>query len=290
MGLLHPISCVPKGAEITHHDHDNMKTGPEFSVIIPAFNEQSRLEPTVRDVASYFARVERPVEIIVVDDGSRDGTSALVTRLARELKDVRLIRLPANRGKGHAVRTGVVNSSGRLVLFADADGATPIEEVTRLEAALDEGSDIAIGSRVSHQKDVKVTAKLHRRVIGRAFHLLVGLLTVRGFDDTQCGFKLFTANAAHHLFSRMRMDGFSFDVELLMMAKRQGFQVAEVPVNWTHQPGSRVNLVLDSFGMARDLFAIRGHLVRGNYDEPQLAPMSNASAPEKAELLVPSSE
>jgi dolichyl-phosphate beta-glucosyltransferase len=249
----------------------------DISIVLPAYNEETRLEPTVRETIDYFRSVRRPAEVLVVDDGSRDGTAALVTRLMQEIDELRLIRLPANRGKGYAVRAGVVNSRGRLVLFADADGSTPIGEVVRLETALREGADVAIGSRVVNTGGVQVTTRLYRRVIGRVFHLLVGLLTVRGFRDTQCGFKLFRAGAAHDLFSRMRMDGFSFDVELLLMAQRQGYRVAEVPVNWTHRPGSRVNLALDSLRMARDLFVIRSVALRGGYDEPHLAPMEDPS-------------
>jgi dolichyl-phosphate beta-glucosyltransferase len=250
-----------------------MSNRPDLSVVFPAFNEEGRLEPTLRDAAGYFRGAGRRVELVVADDGSRDGTCALVSRLAEEIPELRLIRLPANRGKGYAVRTGVVNARGERVLFADADGATPISEVERLDAALDDGADIAIGSRAVARDGVTVRARLHRRVIGRAFHLLVDALAVRGFRDTQCGFKLFRASPAHELFSRARMDGFSFDVELLLMAQRRGYRIDEVPVNWTHQPGSRVNLVLDSLRMARDLFVIRSHLARGTYSEARLAPL-----------------
>ena len=255
-----------------------MSTRPELSVIFPALNEEARLERTLREAAAYFRAAGRAVELIAVDDGSRDGTSRLVRALSAEIPELRLIRLPANRGKGYAVRTGVVNARGAAVLFADADGATPIGEVERLEAALAAGADVAIGSRALAGEGVRVKARLHRRVMGRAFHQLVRALTVRGIQDTQCGFKLFRAQVAHELFSRMRMDGFSFDVEVLLMAQRWGHAVAEVPVNWTHQPGSRVRLVRDSLRMARDLFAIRLRLLRGGYDEPHVAPL-DADAP-----------
>ena len=245
---------------------------PDLTVVFPAYDEERRLEPTLREAAAHFRAAGRPVELIAVDDGSRDGTSRLVARLAAEIPELRLIRLPANRGKGYAVRTGVVNARGRRVLFADADGATPMAEVARLDAALDAGADVAIGSRALSGEGVRVRARLHRRMMGRAFHLLVGLLTVPGFRDTQCGFKLFRAAAAHDLFSRMRMDGFSFDVELLLMARMRGYRVDEVPVNWEHRPGSRVNLVTDSLRMAADLLAIRAVLLRGGYAQPHVAP------------------
>jgi dolichyl-phosphate beta-glucosyltransferase len=246
---------------------------PEISVVIPAYNEESRLQPTLLEIIGYFRSLGRAAEVIVVDDGSRDQTAALVIELAQHHPEIRLIRLGSNRGKGYAVRTGVVNSHGGMVLFADADGATPIGEFERLEAALREGAEIAIGSRALHDTGVQVTARSYRRIIGRTFHLLVRALAVRGIQDTQCGFKLLRAPVAHNLFSRMRMDGFSFDVELLLMAQRRGHQIAEVPVNWTHQPGSRVNLALDSLRMARDLFRIRALALQGKYDAPHLTPL-----------------
>jgi dolichyl-phosphate beta-glucosyltransferase len=244
---------------------------PELSIVIPAYNEEQRLERTVRDTVRWARSANRAVEVIVVDDGSRDGTSALVLQLAMEFAEVRLIRLAQNHGKGYAVRSGVVNAQGRMVLFADADGATPIEELERLEPILESGAAVVIGSRAIKTAEVKVAARFYRRIMGRTFHKLVSLLAVRGIEDTQCGFKLFTADAAHDLFSRMRMSGFSFDVEVLLMAQRQGYKVVEVPVNWTHQPGSRVNIVTDSLRMARDLFIIRSHALRGHYDEPRIA-------------------
>ena len=252
--------------------------GPaDLSVIVPAFNEEARLEAPLREAAAYFRARGRRVELIAVDDGSRDGTSALVRRLSDEIPELRLIRLPQNCGKGYAVRTGVVNARGRLVLFADADGATPIGEVERLEAALRDGADVAIGSRALAADGVRVKARAHRRLMGRTFHLLTRLLAVRGYHDTQCGFKLFRAAAAHDLFTRLRMDRYAFDVELLLMAGRRGWRVAEVPVNWEHRPGSRVNLVTDSARMLADLVAIRGNLLRGRYDEPRVAPWADAA-------------
>lgn len=243
----------------------------DLSVVIPAFNEELRLERTLRDAEAYLSSRALLYEIVVVDDGSRDGTSGLVVRLSEEFPQIRLIRLPQNRGKGYAVRTGVVNAEGNLVLFADADGATPIEEIERLEAAIANGADVAIGSRALDDDGVQVAARWYRRLIGRTFHFLVRTLTVRGIADTQCGFKLFTAEAAEALFSRMRMNGFSFDVEVLLLAQRVGYDVHEKPVNWEHQPGSRVNLVVDSLRMARDLFIIRSHSMRGHYNHPHVS-------------------
>jgi dolichyl-phosphate beta-glucosyltransferase len=259
-----------------------MKPPPDLSIVIPAFNEEARLGPTLRDYLAYCRQSGRRAELIVVDDGSLDRTSPVVNSLSAEHPEIRLIRLAENQGKGHAVRSGVVNSQGKLVLFADADGATPLSEIERLEAALEAGADVAIGSRALEHQGVKVKARLYRRVIGRIFHGLVEILTVPGVKDTQCGFKLFRGPVAHDLFSRMRVRGFSFDVELLMMAQRRGYRIAEVPVNWTHQPGSKVNLVTDSARMFRDLFIIRGRYLSGQYNSPHLAPWHDPAALESA--------
>lgn len=257
-----------------------MAAAPDLSIVIPAYNEESRLGRTVEDVVAYCRGTGRAFELIVVDDGSQDGTTAVARHLAEDFGEVRLIRLPANHGKGYAVRTGVVNALGRSVLFADADGATPIGEVHRLEAALLGGADVAVGSRAVRTEGVRVQKKLYRHLMGRTFHRLVESLADTGVKDTQCGFKLFRSPVAHDLFSRLRMDGYSFDVEVLTMAKRRGYRVAEIPVNWTHQPGSKVRLLGDSLHMAADLFRIRKHCLSGEYDTPHMASWSQAADPD----------
>jgi len=244
---------------------------PDLSIVIPAYNEGPRLGPTVREIVSYCRQHRGAFEVIVVDDGSLDDTSAVTRRLSEEFQELRLIRLAANHGKGYAVRAGILNAVGSHVLFADADGSTPIAEVERLRFALEEGADVAIGSRALEAEGIRVEARLYRHVIGRTFHQLVKWLANAGVADTQCGFKLFRALVAQDLFSRIRMDGYSFDVEVLIMARRRGYRIAEVPVNWTHKAGSKVRLTVDSLRMARDLFRIRAHWLRGEYDTPHLA-------------------
>ena len=173
------------------------------------------------------------------------------------------------------------------VLFADADGATPITRSSAWRPPSTTGATWRSAPAPSRRASVQVNAKLYRRIIGRIFHGMVETLTVRGVQDTQCGFKLFRGPVAHDLFSRMRMRGFSFDVEVLMMAQRRGYRIAEVPVNWTHQPGSKVNLALDSMLMLRDLFIIRGRYFRGEYNAPHLSPRRSSqelAAPAKHQI------
>ena len=261
----------------------------DLSIVIPAFNEGDRLPATLRALTAFLDEDGRRVEVIVVDDGSRDDTSVQVRQLEAIDSRIRLIRLPQNRGKGYAVRTGVVNAAGAMVLFADADGATPFAELARLEAELVAGARLAIASRGVRSRTTQVKARLYRRVLGRLFHAVVRLFAVRGIVDTQCGFKLFDAEAAHDLFSRMRMSGFSFDVEVLLMAMRSGYRVAEVPVNWTHMPGSKVRVLRDGLLMARDVLRIRANALAGVYDEPHIALPANPPLPQAAESAVANS-
>jgi dolichyl-phosphate beta-glucosyltransferase len=255
-----------------------MTDHPVISVVVPAYNEERRLERMLLEALVYFRQRGTVPEILVVDDGSRDHTSGVVGRLARAWPELRLIRLAQNHGKGYAVRTGVVNAVGSSVLLADADGATPIAELERLEEALHQGNDVAIGSRAIADAGVQIERRWYRHVMGRTFHRLVETLTVKGVRDTQCGFKLFRGVVAHDLFSRMRMSGFSFDVEVLLMAQRRGYRIAEIPVNWIHQPGSKINVVWDSIRMAADLFAIRTNCMRGEYDKPRVTPYPDMAA------------
>jgi dolichyl-phosphate beta-glucosyltransferase len=229
----------------------------ELSVVIPAFNEERRLPPTLIHIIDHCENANLAYELIVVDDGSSDTTSDVVKKFGRVRSTVRLIRLPRNQGKGHAVKLGVLSSQGRRVLFADADGATPILELNRLWAALDQGADVAIGSRAKSSEDTHVSTLLHRKVLGRIFNNVVNLIILPGVADTQCGFKLFTRQAANFLFTHQRSDRFSFDVELLYLAKRAELKVDEVAVNWTNIPGSKVNLLLDSLLMLRDILRFR---------------------------------
>lgn len=229
----------------------------DLSIIIPAYNEQWRLPSTLIDIIDFLDTQSRSYEIIVVDDGSTDQTEETVRKFERMRPCIRHIRLPQNQGKGHAVRTGVLNSYGRLVLFTDADGATSIRELGRLEEALNEGADIAIGSRAVSSSQTSVQTSFHRRYLGRAFNFFVNLLVLPDVEDTQCGFKLFRAPAAQFLFERQLSNGFSFDVEILLIARKVGLSTREVAINWTNVPGSKVNLVRDSVMMALDMLRFR---------------------------------
>lgn len=229
----------------------------DLSVIVPAFNEERRLPPTLIDMIDYLDARPQSYEILVVDDGSRDHTVAVVRKFERIRRQVRLMRIPENHGKGFAVRTGMLNARGRRVLFADADGSTPISQLERLWSALDQGADVAIGSRAMNSADAAIKARWYRMLAGRIFNLCVNLFLLPRFADTQCGFKLFTAEAAQFLFQRQQSAQFSFDIEILFIARQAGLKIAEVPVNWTHVSGSKVSLARDAVKMFRDIFIFR---------------------------------
>jgi dolichyl-phosphate beta-glucosyltransferase len=236
-----------------------------LSIIIPAYNEESRLPSYLEGILAYLEKQEIIYEIIVVDDGSHDATAEAVARFTQRNGRIRLIRLSRNRGKGYAVRTGMLEATGSLRLFADADGATPIMELKRLQEAIDTGADVAIASRALRDTACTVNAHLHRKIIGAVFNFIVAAFTVKGIHDTQCGFKLFSAEAANAVFPLQRIDDFGFDVEVLFLCQQNGYRIAEVPVNWTDVAGSKVSLIRDSLRMFTDIFKIRFNDLKGSY-------------------------
>ena len=250
---------------------------PSLSIIVPAYNEARRLPPYLQRAVAYLNRRRLSYEMIVVDDGSKDCTAQAVELLAQHCPHVRLIRLRWNMGKGAAVRRGMQAARGNLRLFADADGATPIEELARLESALADGADLAIGSRALAARDPHYTveARGYRSVLGTIFNAIVQRLGIRRIADTQCGFKLFRRSVAEDLFSVSCVDSYALDLELLYIARQRGYRIAEVPVNWTDQPGSKVRPWRDGFVMLREFLAIRKREAQGQY-LPRLRPAPSA--------------
>lgn len=224
---------------------------PQLSVIIPAYNEAERLGPHLGSVVDYLKNNYPNSELIVVDDGSSDQTASVV----RKYK-VQLISYSPNRGKGYAIRTGVAQSHGAMVLFMDADLSTPLSEIPKIIKAL-KGNDIVIGSRGGGD-NVKKSAPIFRRIASFVFdQIKFALVGLQEFKDTQCGFKIFRGDVARRLFAKGQIDRFMFDAEILYLAQKEGLKIAELPVTWADVPGSHVRFWEGLVNMFRDLWRIR---------------------------------
>jgi dolichyl-phosphate beta-glucosyltransferase len=236
----------------------------DLSVVIPAFNEEARLPPSLRRLLAHLEARTLPFEVVVVDDGSTDDTAARVAEMGHPA--VRITRNERNRGKGYSVRRGMLLARGARRLMTDADLSTPIEDLAALLERLEGGADVVIGSRAARGSQVLLHQPWYRENVGRLFNLLARFLAVPGFGDTQCGFKLFSARAAELIFARTRLEGFSFDVEALVVAVHLGLVVAEVPVTWRNDTASRVTWRKGAQAFL-DLLRIRANAWRGRYDQ-----------------------
>src|SRR5215467_10051482 len=232
---------------------------PPFSIVIPCFNEAARIGETLRLTLGYLASNAPESELIVVNDGSTDGTSAVAREaLAKAKVATRLLENFPNRGKGAAVRTGLLSAQKPIGLFFDADLSTPLEEIPKVIEPIGHGEvDIAFGSRALDRTLIGVHQPWRREQAGRVFNLLVRLATGLAFWDTQCGFKAFRLEACRPILEAARIEGFAFDVELLYLAHRAGLQIREVPVRWNHAEGSKVSFFRDSLRMLREVITVR---------------------------------
>ena len=239
---------------------------PILSIIIPAYNEESRLPHSLNTVLTFLDNQEFEAEVIVIDNGSVDRTAAIVREFMQENQNLKLFQEKI-AGKGLAVRRGMLESKGEFRFICDADLAMPIEEVLNFIPPEQKGYDIAIGSR-EVPGAVRYDEPQYRHFIGRVFNNIVRLLAVPGFMDTQCGFKCFRGEIADELFKIQRLDGWTFDVEVLFVAQKRGYKIIEVPINWYYFPGSRVRVIRDSITMFLDLFRIRLNWMNDLYDTP----------------------
>ena len=241
---------------------------PDLSIIIPAYNEEDRLARTLGRIRDYLSN--RPfgsaeVEIIVVDDGSTDGTLRLAQEWVGEFPHLRILSNGENHGKGYSVRHGMLEARGRIALFTDADLSSPIEESHKLLTAIEEGNDAAIGSRALDRTLIQAHQSRFREMAGIIFNGFVRLFTGLRFHDTQCGFKAFARERSRIIFDQQRIQGFGFDPEILFLARRHRLRVTEVPVRWAHDPATRVRVIRDSFRMLRDLLLVRWNWAWGRY-------------------------
>jgi dolichyl-phosphate beta-glucosyltransferase len=237
-----------------------------YSIIIPAYNESARVGATLEKVLAYVDKVGWDAEIIVVDDGSRDNTVEIIRGYAAKNPRLRLLQNPGNRGKGYSVRNGMLHAQGELLLFSDADLSAPIEEADKLFGAIAGGADIAIGSRWLRRDLQTQRQPFYRQIFGRVFNLLLRITLGLTYKDTQCGFKAFTRDAAEKIFPLQKIERWGFDPELLYLARKLNFRVAEVPVEWAHSEGTRISPLRDGTRMFVEMLKIRWNAITGKYE------------------------
>ena len=241
-----------------------------YSIILPAFNEGSRIGPGLEKALAYVRQQGWVVEIIVVNDGSRDDTADVVRGFMAQAPELRLVENPGNHGKGYSVRNGMLHARGQVLLFSDADFSSPVEEASKLIAALDAGADVAFGSRWLLAETQTKRQSLLRQFVGRAYNLLMRLTLGLPYKDTQCGFKAFTRQAAEIIFTRQQIDGWGFDPEILYIARKFKLKLTEVPVEWANDDRSKVNPLVDGVKMFFELLRIRWNGLTGRYTQPAL--------------------
>src|SRR3954464_8131752 len=239
-----------------------------YSIVIPAYNESERITATLDKVLAHIAQEHWMAEIVVVNDGSRDDTAEIIRRYGRQNPAVRLVENPGNKGKGYSVRNGMMNANGDILLFTDADLSSPIYEAKKLFEALDNGADIAIGSRWLRAELQTQRQSLLRQVFGRVFNLCLRIILGLKFVDTQCGFKAFKREAAQKIFPRQRIERWGFDPESLYLARKNKLRVDEIPVEWANDDRSKVNPVRDGFRMFGELLKVRWNDLTGKYEAP----------------------
>lgn len=239
---------------------------PAYSIVIPAYNEGARLGATLEKVLDYVHARRWDTEIIVVNDGSGDNTAEIVRAFSAKDPALRLLENPGNRGKGYSVRHGMLNARGRVVLFSDADLSSPIEEAQKLFQALEEGADIAIGSRWLRAETQTRRQPLHRQIFGRIFNLMLRITLGLQFKDTQCGFKAFRQPAVQAIFPLQKIERWGFDPETLFLARKLRFKVQEIPVAWGHSGGTRIHPLVDGSRMFMEMLRIRWYELTGKYD------------------------
>jgi glycosyltransferase involved in cell wall biosynthesis len=240
----------------------------DFSIVIPAFNEETRIGATLSEVLRCVDESAWNAEIIVVDDGSTDTTADIVKTISERRPIVHLLPNGANRGKGYSVRNGMLHASGNIILFTDADLSSPIGEANRLFDAIRGGADVAIGSRWLERGRQTVRQPLYRRFFGRCFNFVTRLIMRLPFADTQCGFKAFTRHAAQNIFQLQRIRRWGFDPEILFIALKRGYLVREVPVTWGHDERSRISYLRDGLQMLKELIFVRWNALTGVYAKP----------------------
>jgi dolichyl-phosphate beta-glucosyltransferase len=241
----------------------------QYSIILPAYNESARIRPGLERALAFVREQRWNVEIIVVNDGSRDDTAEIVKQVMVNAPELRLLENPGNRGKGYSVRNGMLNAHGDILMFSDADFSSPIYESIKLIKAIEDGADVAFGSRWLLAETQTRRQSLLRQFVGRAYNLLLRLLLGLPYKDTQCGFKAFTRKAAEVIFTRQQIERWGFDPELLFIARKFGLKMTEVAVEWANDDRSKINPLTDGIKMFYELLTIRLYAIAGHYARPK---------------------
>ena len=249
---------------------------PRLSIVIPAYNESARIEDALERVMSCVAERGWDAEVVVVDDGSKDNTAEIVHRWMEQHPRLHLVHNPGNKGKGYSVRNGLLQAAGDIVMFTDADLSAPMEEAERLIAAIEDGVDVAIGSRWMDRTRQTIHQPLYRQFFGRCFNRITRMVMGLPFKDTQCGFKAFKRSAAQVIFRLQTIERWGFDPEILFIARKLKYVVREVPVTWGHDERSRISYLKDGMKMLEDMARIRANSLAGRYDEA-IAAMKDTS-------------
>jgi len=239
-----------------------------YTIILPAFNEGSRIGPGLEKALAFVREQRWNVEIIVVNDGSRDDTADIVKSFMLQAPEIRLLENPGNRGKGYSVRNGMLNARGDILFFSDADFSSPIYEAAKLLAAIEQGADVAFGSRWLLAETQTRRQSLLRQFVGRAYNLVLRAVLGLPYKDTQCGFKAFTRKAAEIIFTRQQIEGWGFDPEILFIARKYALKLSEVAVEWANDDRSKINPIVDGIKMFCELLTIRYYGMTGQYTRP----------------------
>ena len=239
---------------------------PNYSIVIPAYNEAGRIPATLQEVVDTVRQKGWSAEVIVVDDGSTDTTAEVVRQFAASAPEVRLLQNPGNRGKGFSVRSGLLQALGEVVMFTDADLSAPMEEAQGLFDAIANGADIAIGSRWLERTRQTIRQPLYRQFFGRCFNAVTRFVMGLPFADTQCGFKAFTRAAAQTVFQLQTIERWGFDPEILFIAFKRGYRIEEVPVSWAHDERTRMSYLKDGIQMLEEIAIVRWNALTGRYN------------------------
>jgi dolichyl-phosphate beta-glucosyltransferase len=241
-----------------------------YSIVIPAYNESERLQSSLQKIVDFLGEQSMIAEVLIVNDGSRDNTPEIIRQYASRYPYIRLIENPGNRGKGFSVRNGMLQATGDIVLFTDADLSAPITEAPKLFAEIQKGADVAFGSRWLLAKLQTERQSIMRQIAGRAYNIFMRVLLGLQYKDTQCGFKAFNRRAIDALFTRQRIERWGFDVELLFLAQKFGLKIVEVPVQWAHDDRSKINPLVDGMKMFGEMLSIRWNGLSGKYSAPHV--------------------